>query len=57
MMLQPVRDVIGTVHITVLGQFSPREIAPKPKTNPNPNPNPNQQAVFLQGNCLVAPQP
>ena len=40
----------------VLGQLPPRKIAPNPKTNPNPNPNPNQRAIFLPGNCLVAPQ-
>ena len=39
--------------ITVLGQLPPRKIAPNPKTNPNPN----QGAIFLGGNCLVAPQP
>ena len=28
MMLEPVRDIIGTAHITVLKQLSPRKIAP-----------------------------
>ena len=27
MMLEPVRDIIGTAHIVVLGQLPPREIA------------------------------
>ena len=34
-----------------------RKIGPNPKTNPKPNPNPNREAVFLEGNCLVAPNP
>ena len=33
------------------------KIGPNPKTNPKPNPNPNREAVFLEGNCLVAPNP
>ena len=41
----------------VLGQLPPRKLSPDPKTNPKPNPNPNQGAIFLEGNCLVAPQP
>ena len=40
----------------VLGQLPPRKIAPNPKTNPNTNPNPKRGAIFLGGNCLVAPQ-
>ena len=32
-----------------------RKIGPNPKTNPKPNPNPNREAVFLECNCLVAP--
>ena len=36
------------------GQLPPRKIAPNPRTNPNPNPN--RGAIFLGGNCLVAPK-
>ena len=41
----------------VLGQLTPRKIAPQPKTNPNPNPNTNQGAILLGDNFLVDPQP
>ena len=39
----------------VLGQLPPRKIVPNPKTNFNSNPN--HGAIFLRGNCLVAPNP
>ena len=41
---------------TVLEQLPLRKITSYPKNNPNPNPNPNQEAIFLGGNHLVAPQ-
>ena len=41
----------------VLGQLTPRKIAPQPKTNPNPNPNTNRGAILLGDNFLVDPQP
>ena len=40
----------------ILGQLPPGKTAPQPKPNPKPTPNPNQEAIFLGGNCLVAPQ-
>ena len=49
--------MIRTLMITVLRQLSPKKNDPQPKTNPNINSNPNQGgAIFIEGNCLVAPQ-
>ena len=33
------------------------KLPPNPHTSPNPSPNHNQGAIFLRGNCLVAPPP
>ena len=51
------RNFVCTFSDRVLGQLSPRKIAPNPKTNPNLNPNPNWGAIFLERIYLVAPNP
>ena len=48
---------VNLIFLMVLEQLPPRKISPSPKTNPNPNPSPNWGLIFLEGNCLVAPNP
>ena len=49
-------SVLFSLFRLVLGQLPPRgKFPPNTKTNPNPVLNPNHGALYLRGNCLVAP--
>ena len=47
--------ILSAILKLILGKMPLSKIGPNPKTNPKPNPNPNREAVFLECNCLVAP--